>query len=50
MRLSRVLAPYPGHHPDLDAEFVRADRLVGLRVIVIPGRLRAGLALMEATT
>ena len=38
--LSRVLAQHAGHHLDLDVEFVSADRLVGFRVVVIPGRDR----------
>jgi IS4 transposase len=41
MRLSRVLARHPGRHLDLDVEYVRGDRLVGFRVVVLPGRGRA---------
>ncbi len=40
MRLSRVLAQHPGCPLDLDVEFVRGDRLIGSRVVVIPGRDR----------
>ena len=40
MRLSRVLARHPGHHRNLDVEFARGARLVGFRVVVIPGRDR----------
>ena len=39
-RLSRVLAQHPGHHLDLDVEFARGTRRIGLRVVVLPGRNR----------
>jgi len=38
LRLSRVLAQYPGHHLDLDVEFARGARRIGFRVVVLPGR------------
>lgn len=41
MRLSRVLAQHPGRRLDLDVEYAREHRLVGFRVVVIPGRDRA---------
>jgi hypothetical protein len=40
LRLSRVLAQHAGRHLDLDVEFARADRRIGFRVVVIPGRKR----------
>jgi hypothetical protein len=40
MRLSRVLAQYPGHHLDLDVEFARGVRRIGFRVVVLLGRDR----------
>jgi hypothetical protein len=40
LRLSRLLARHPERHLDLDVEFARGDRLVGFRVVVIPGRDR----------
>jgi len=40
LRLSRVLAQYPGHHLDLDVEFARGARRIGFRVVVLPGRDR----------
>ena len=38
LRLSRFLAQHPGCHADLDVAFVRGQRLVRLRVVVVPGR------------
>ena len=38
MRLSRMLTRQTGHVVDLDVEFVRGQRLVGLRVVALPGR------------
>ena len=35
-----MLAQQAGRHLDLDVEFARADRRVGFRVVVIPGRHR----------
>ncbi len=38
IRLSRFLARHAGHRLDLDVEFERGPRLVGFRVVVLPGR------------
>jgi hypothetical protein len=38
MRLSRLLARHVGHVVDLDVEFARGSRFVGLRVVALPGR------------
>jgi hypothetical protein len=37
-RLSRFLPQYPGRRLDLDVEYERDYRVVGFRVVVIPGR------------
>jgi hypothetical protein len=37
-RLSRVLAEHPKARLDLDVEYQRGRRLVGVRVVVLPGR------------
>ena len=37
-RLARFLVQHPDSHADLDVEFVRGDRLVRFRVVVVPGR------------
>ena len=41
MRLSRCLTQYPGRRLDLDVEFERGHRIVGFRVVVLPGRDKA---------
>jgi hypothetical protein len=38
LRLSRCLTRYPGHRLDLDVAFERGPRVVGFRVVVLPGR------------
>ena len=38
MRLSRCLTQYAGRRLDLDVEFERGHRVVGFRVVVLPGR------------
>ena len=40
-RLSRFLTQYPGRRLDLDVEFERDHRVVGFRVVVLPGRDKA---------
>jgi hypothetical protein len=40
-RLSRFLTQYPGRRLDLDVEYDRDHRVVGFRVVVIPGRDKA---------
>lgn len=40
-RLSRFLTQYPGRRLDLDVEYERDHRVVGFRVVVIPGRDKA---------
>lgn len=40
-RLSRCLTQYPGRRLDLDVEFERGHRVVGFRVVVLPGRDKA---------
>lgn len=37
-RLSQVIAHFRGHCLDLDVEFERGSRVVGFRVVVLPGR------------
>src|SRR6266545_3797589 len=37
-RLSRFLTQYPARRLDLDVEFDRGHRVVGFRVVVLPGR------------
>jgi Transposase DDE domain len=44
-RLSRCLTQYPGRHLDLDVEFERDHRVVGFRIVVIPGRDKGGTRL-----
>ena len=41
MRLSRFLAQHPGCRMDLDVEYERGRRVVGFRVVVVPGRDKA---------
>ena len=41
MRLSRCLTQYTGRRLDLDVEFERGHRVVGFRVVVLPGRDKA---------
>jgi IS4 transposase len=41
MRLSRFLPQYRRRRLDLDVEYKRGHRLVGFRVVVIPGRDKA---------
>jgi hypothetical protein len=43
--LSRFLTQYPGRHLDLDVEYERDHRVVGFRVVVIPGRDKGGTRL-----
>jgi hypothetical protein len=43
--LSRLLTQYPGRHLDLDVEYERDHRVVGFRVVVIPGRDKGGTRL-----
>jgi hypothetical protein len=38
VRLSRFLAPHAGRRVDLDVEYERGTRILGFRVVVIPGR------------
>ena len=38
IRLSRFLAQHAGQRVDLDVEYERGPRLVGFRVVVVPGR------------
>ena len=38
IRLSRFLAQHPGQCVDLDVEFHVGPRVVGFRVVVLPGR------------
>ena len=38
VRLSRFLAQYAGRRVDLDVEYERGPRVIGFRVVVIPGR------------
>lgn len=38
LRLSRLLARQAGHVVDVDVEFVRGHRRVGVRVVALPGR------------
>jgi Transposase DDE domain len=38
MRLSRLLARQAGHVVDVDVEFVRGPRRVGVRIVALPGR------------
>lgn len=38
IRLSRFLAQHAGHRADLDVEFDRGSRIVGFRVVIVPGR------------
>ena len=45
MRLSRWLTQYPGRRLDLDVEFERDHRVVGFRVVVLPGRDKAMMRL-----
>jgi hypothetical protein len=45
LRLSRFLPQYPGRHLDLDVEYERGHRVVGFRVVVIPGRDKGGTRL-----
>ena len=45
LRLSRCLTQYPGRHLDLDVEYERGHRVVGFRVVVIPGRDKGGTRL-----
>ena len=44
-RLSRFLTQYPGRRLDLDVEYERDHRVVGFRVVVIPGRDKGGTRL-----
>jgi IS4 transposase len=39
--LSRVLARHRGRRLDLDVEFARGARVVGVRIVVLPGRGQA---------
>ena len=41
IRLSRFLAQHAGREMDLDVEFERGRRVVGFRVVVVPGRDKA---------
>ena len=41
VRLSRFLAQHAGRRVDLDVEYERGPRVIGFRVVVIPGRDRA---------
>ena len=45
LRLSRFLTQYPGRRLDLDVEYERDHRVVGFRVVVIPGRDKGGTRL-----
>lgn len=38
IRLSRFLAQHPGRRVDLDVEYERGHRVVGFRVVAVPGR------------
>jgi hypothetical protein len=44
-RLARFLTQYPGRRLDLDVEYERDHRVVGFRVVVIPGRDKGGTRL-----
>jgi len=41
IRLSRFLARHAKHRVDLDVEFARGPRVIGFRVVVVPGRDKA---------
>ncbi len=45
IRLSRFLAQHAGREMDLDVEFERGRRVVGFRVVVMPGRDKAMIRL-----